>query len=72
MALLTKFEFVRLVWLRVRQLENELFGVDDGDYIGRAKRDIICKMHGIKLLKRVPNETIVIYPNDMIVPEQFI
>ena len=73
MALLTKFEFVRLVGLRVRQLEScPLFGVDDGDYIGRAKRDIICKTHDIKLLRRLPNETSVIYPKDMIVPEQFI
>ena len=72
MALLTKFEFVRLVGLRARQLENPLFGVDDSDYIGRAKRDIICKTHDIVLLRRLPNETIVIHPNDMIVPEQFL
>ena len=74
MALLTKFEFVRLVGLRARQLENPLFGVNDGDYIGRAKRDIICKTHDIKLLRllRLPSETIVIYPKDMIVPEQLI
>ena len=69
MALLTKFEFVRLVGLRARL---ELFGVDDGDYIGRAKRDIICKTHDIVLLRRLPNETIVVHPNDMIVPEQFL
>ena len=73
MALLTKFEFVRLVRLRARQLEScPFFGVVDGDDIGRAKRNIICKTHDIKLLRRLPNETIVIYPNDMIVPEQFI
>ena len=72
MALLTKFEFVRPVGLRARHLENPLFGVDDGDYIGRAKRDIICKTHDIKLLRRLPNKTIVIYPNDMSVPEQFL
>ena len=63
---------LRLVGLCARQLENPLFGVYDGDYIGRAKRDIIYKTHDIKLLRRLPNETIVIYQNDMIGPEQFI
>ena len=72
MALLTKFEFVRLVGHRARQLENPLFGVDDCDYIGRAKQDIICQTHDIKLLRHLLNEMIVIYPKDMIVPKQFI
>ena len=53
-------------------LRLKLFGVDDSDYLGRAKSDIICITHDIKLLRRLLNKTIVIYPSGMIVPEQFI